>query len=246
VRATGQLPLPFSADPRFAVADFREAPSNAAALEWLRRTADWPNRRLLLWGDPGCGKSHLLHIWAVQTGARLLTGPELRGLPELPAAGGIAVDAADAIEDETALFHLLNATAEAGLPVLLAARLPPSRWTIRLPDLASRLRAITVVEIGPPEDALLRPLLARLLADRQLRLPEPVQEWLLLRLPRTASALRDAVSRLDAAALEAKRDITVPLAREVLGELVTGEAGELFGPEAPLAERSTSPVGSRP
>jgi chromosomal replication initiation ATPase DnaA len=50
--------------------------------------------------------------------------------------------------------------------VLLAARTPPAHWPVRLPDLASRLRATTAVEIAPPEDSLLRSLLARLLAER--------------------------------------------------------------------------------
>jgi chromosomal replication initiation ATPase DnaA len=244
VRATSQLPLPFSPDPRFVAADFREAPSNEAARAWLSRTADWPDHRLLLWGEAGCGKTHLLHIWATRIGAELWSGSSLRSLPDLPERG-IAIDAADAVGDETALFHLLNAAGEASLPVLLAGRTPPSRWTIRLPDLASRLRAITAVEIGPPEDALLRALLARLLADRQLRLAEPVQDWLLLRLPRTAAAQRAAVARLDAAALEAHRDITVPFAREVLAELVASQ-DELSESEVPLAERPASPVGSRP
>lgn len=239
--ATCQLPLPFSPGPRFVAADFREAASNEAARAWLGRTADWPGHRLLLWGAVGCGKTHLLHIWATRIGADLRAGPQLRGLPELPAAKGIAIDVADAVEDETALLHLLNAAAEAGLPVLLAARQPPSRWTTRLPDLASRLRAITAVEIGPPEDTLLRALLARLLAERQLRLPEAVQEWLLRRLPRTAAALQDAVARLDAAALEAHRDITVPLARDVLAELIAAPPDE-FSETAGPPSRSDPPL----
>jgi DnaA regulatory inactivator Hda len=221
VRATGQLPLPLPAARRFAAADFREAPSNEAALAWLRRTADWPGHRLLLWGGAGCGKTHLLHVWSEEMRAERLAGPDLRGLPDLPTAAGVAIDDADAVVDETALFHLLNAAAEAGLPALLAARTPPARWTIRLPDLASRLRAITAVEIAPPEEELLQALLARLLADRQLRLPDPVHQWLLRRLPRTAAALADAVARLDAASLDNHRAITVPLARDVLAELVT-------------------------
>ena len=233
---SGQLPLPFSPDVRFAAVDFREAPSNEAARAWLARTDDWPDHRLLLWGGSGCGKTHLLHIWAARIGAALWSGPELRGLPDLPERG-IAIDVADAVADETALFHLLNAAREAGLPLLLAGRTPPSRWTIGLPDLASRLRAITAVEIGLPEDELLRALLARLLADRQLRLAEPVQDWLLLRLPRSAAALGEAVALLDEAALAARRDITVPLAREVLADMRLDD---------PLAERPTSPVGWRP
>ena len=218
VRPTGQLPLPIFPPPRYAETDFREAESNDAACIWLRRTADWPNHRLALWGEAGRGKTHLLHIWARRTGAALWAGAALPDLPELPPAG-IALDDADAAP-ETPLFHLLNAAGEAGLPLLLAARAPPSRWPVRLPDLASRLRAITAVEIGAPEDALLRALLARLLAERQLRVAEAVQQWLVQRLPRSAAALHDAVARLDAAALEQHRNITVPFATAALADLL--------------------------
>ena len=220
MRGTGQLSLPIFPGPCFAEADFREAPSNADALAWLRRTADWPNHRLALWRETGRGKTHLLHIWAARTGCALLwSGPDLSGLPDLPEAG-IALDDADAFADERSLLHLLNLAGEARLPVLLAARAAPSRWPVRLPDLASRLRAITATEIGPPEDSLLRALLARLLAERQLRLPEAVQEWLVVRLPRSAAALRDAVERLDAASLDQHRNITVPFAAQVLADLL--------------------------
>ena len=69
MRLTDQPSLPLSAEPSFVAVDFRAAPSNAAATAWLNRTADWPDRRLLLWGEPGCGKTHLLNIWATRTGA---------------------------------------------------------------------------------------------------------------------------------------------------------------------------------
>jgi chromosomal replication initiation ATPase DnaA len=219
VRSPSQLTLPIFRGPRFAEADFRPAPSNAEACAWLRRTEAWPNHRLALWGEAGRGKSHLLHMWAGRTGAEICRGPDLSGLPAPPTAG-VALDDADAIPDEAALLHLLNAAGEAGLPVLLAARSPPARWPVHLPDLASRLRAITAVEIGPPEDDLLRSLLARLLADRQLRLPETVQDWLVRRLPRSAAALGDAVERLDKAALDRHRNITARFAAEVLQDIL--------------------------
>ena len=89
---------------------------------------------------------------------------------------------------------------------------------------------MTAVEIGPPEDTLLRALLARLLADRQLRLPEPVQEWLVRRLPRSAAALHDAVERLDAVALDQHRNITVPFAARVLADVLAPD--EISGSES--------------
>jgi len=192
-----QLTLPFPYHQRFAAADFLPACSNEAALTWIGRTATWPDGRLLLWGEAGRGKTHLVHIWADRARAAILCGASLQGVPVLP-EHGIAVDDADLATDETALFHLLNAAREAGTPVLLAARAPPARWPTRLPDLASRLRSITAVEIGAPEDSLLRALLARLLSDRQLAVPAVLHDRLLLRLPRTADALRGAVGRLAA------------------------------------------------
>ncbi|MGC8469144.1 MAG: chromosomal replication initiator DnaA, partial [Acetobacteraceae bacterium] len=133
--AARQLPLPFAETEHFEEADFLAAPSNAAARAWLGQEGEWPERRLWLWGEGGCGKSHLLHLWARRAGAVVLRGPLLRGLPVLSAAA-VAVDDADAVAEEQALLHLLNVASEARRSVLLAGRSPPGRWAVRLPDLA--------------------------------------------------------------------------------------------------------------
>ncbi len=211
-----QLPLPFRHAPDYGAVDFVAAPSNRTALVWLARTAEWPERRLALWGGAGCGKTHLLRIWAQRHGAAVTAAPDLTGLPSPPAHGGVAIDDADRIADERALLHVLNACRDAGLPVLIAAATPPSRWPVRLPDLASRLRATMAVEIAPPDDDLLRILLLRLLADRQLAVAPAVQDWLLRRLPRTPAAIRSAVAALDEAALAASKPITRPFAADTL------------------------------
>jgi chromosomal replication initiation ATPase DnaA len=232
VTAARQPALPLFGGPRYDAAAFREAPSNAEAVTWLARTGDWPDGRLALWGVAGCGKTHLLHIWASRFGAAIWSGAGLHGLPELPRRG-IALDDADEATDEAALFHLLNAASEARLPLLLASRIAPARWQVTLPDLASRLRAITAVQIGAPDDALLGALLPRLLADRLIRLPEPVLNWLLEHLPRTAAALNEAVARLDAVSLEHHRDITLPMVRAVLADLLSVEPDEFSGTGTP-------------
>jgi chromosomal replication initiation ATPase DnaA len=220
VHATGQLTLKFPSRQHFAAADFLQAPCNVAALTWLARTPDWPNRRLALWGEAGNGKTHLVHIWAERSGAVLLRGPALLDLPDLPARGGIALDDADSTGNEAALLHLLNAACEVGLPVLMAGRTPPSRWQTRLPDLVSRLRAVAAVEIGAPDDDMLRALLVRLARERQLIVSKPVHEWLLRRLPRTPAALREAMARLDEAALASGSAVTRVLAASALTGMI--------------------------
>ncbi len=241
MNALRQLPLPFPYQPSYHPEDFCTALSNESALLWLGRVADWPNGRLALWGGEGRGKTHLLRLWAGRNGATVMEGMLLAGLPDLPASGGIGLDDADAAPEE-ALFHLINAAAEAHLPLLLSGRTAPARWAVRLPDLASRLRATTAVEIGAPDEALLRSLLARLLADRQIAVAESVQDYLLTRLPRTAGSIREAAARLDRAALAAGGKVTRQIATRVaaeMGAVEDDEDDDAFATTGPVC----SPVG---
>ncbi len=218
-----QLALPFVHAPAYAAADFVASRSNEEALAWLDLTADWPARRLALWGEPGSGKTHLLHRWATRTGAVLLGPGGVRTLA--PPRRPIAIDDAE-LAPEIPLLRMLNAAAEAGLPVLLAARAPPARWATVLPDLGSRLRTSVAIRIGPPDDALLRALLRRLLADRRLPMAEPTQALLLAHLPRSPAALREAVARLDRLSLAAQGRITRLLALAIARELAARERSE--------------------
>jgi chromosomal replication initiation ATPase DnaA len=222
-----QLLLPFPHAPGYDQRDFLPAASNQEALAWL--ATDWPDRRLALWGPEGCGKSHLLHIWAEQAGARVLSGQALQDLDFVPETGALALDDADTVASEPLLLHLLNTARDRLLRVLLSGRAPPSRWAIRLPDLSSRLRAITAVEIRPPGDDLLAALLVRLLAERQLSVAQPVQDWLLTHLPRSPGALRQVVDRLDRASLASGKPITRSFAARVIAEhgLAVADADEV-------------------
>jgi chromosomal replication initiation ATPase DnaA len=237
-----QLTLPFPEQSDYTAADFIRAPSNADALAWLRRTADWPDGRLAIWGEEGCGKSHLLTVWAAERGGRPIQAPSLRGMPDLPSAARIAIDDADAACDEEALLHLLNAAHESGIPVLMAARSPPARWRLRLPDLASRVRAAAAARILPAEEELLRPLLTRLLVARRVPVAQSVQEWLLLRLPRTPAAIREAAARLDRASFDTP--VTRGLAARVLDDFESGFL--LHEGESLAADHSADSSACRP
>lgn len=229
-----QFALPFPHRPAYAADAFLAAPSNADALAWLDRTPDWPCRRLALWGEAGCGKTHLLHRWAERSGAALLCPAALQAEPP---SRPVALDDAD-LAPERKLLHFLNAAAELRLPVLLAGRAPPARWKLAVPDLASRLRATVAVQIRPAGDPLLHALLARLLAERQLAVPEPVQATLLARLPRHPAALRDAVARLDRLTLATGRRVTRSLAAEVAGAIAGQAEDDEFAPSPEMPSRA--------
>ncbi len=213
--------MPFPHAPHYRPEEFLPAASNAEAMLWLGNTASWPGRQLALWGPEGCGKTHLLHVWAAREGAALLSGPMLV-LPPPPRP--LAIDDADTAAPRT-LLHVLNSCREAGLPALLAAREAPARWPCALPDLASRLRAMPAVPLRPADETLLAALFDHLARERQMPIAASLRDWMLLRLPRSQAAVREAVARLDHAALAAGGRVTRPLAQGVVAAL-GGEAPE--------------------
>ncbi|SDF82469.1 DnaA regulatory inactivator Hda [Limimonas halophila] len=223
-----QLPLDLPHRPALGRADFLVAPANEVAVAWLDRWPEWPGSVLVLTGPAGSGKTHLAAVWQRMSGAVALDGA---ALAEGTAPAELLGDATAAVLDdadalftagdhgerlERQLLHLVNHMREAGGHLLITAREHPSRWPVALPDLASRLAAAAVADLGPPDDQLIAAVLVKLFADRQLKVPPEVVRFLLPRMERSFAAARRIVAALDHASLAAKREITVPLARDVL------------------------------
>jgi chromosomal replication initiation ATPase DnaA len=219
--APRQLVLALDHPVSFAREDFLEGPSNAAALSLIESWPDWPNRVMALTGPEGAGKSHLATIWAEAAGARTLSA-KLLGETDLPAAfatGALVVeDLEPAGLEERALFHLLNLAREESAYVLVTARAAPSSFAVNIRDLASRLRALPAVALAPPDDGLLRSLIIKLAADRQLTVDEPLVNYLANRIERSFAAARSAVALLDEEAMRQHRPVTRALAAELFRE----------------------------
>ena len=128
----------------------------------------------------------------------------------------LSVAAATVVVNSKTLFHLLNLAREKRLFVLLTARTGANRWDTGLPDLASRLSAVPVTEIGEPDEALLRTVMLKQFADRQLAIDPKVLEFLALRIDRSLEAAAAAVEAVDQVALRSGRKITRQLVAEAL------------------------------
>jgi chromosomal replication initiation ATPase DnaA len=202
----------------FSGENFLIAPCNQAAVAWLDRWPDWPAPGLAVYGPAGCGKTHLAHVFQAGAKARLLAPAEL-GRAEPPdligEARAVALDGEPPLA-ERALLHLYNHIAENRGHLLLLSRQPPARWSVHLPDLASRLSAMPAVAIEPPDEVLASALLVKLFADRQLAVAPEVIAYLTPRLERSFEALRRFVDLIDQESLARHRNITLPLAREMV------------------------------
>ncbi len=188
---------------------------------WL--TADNRELSLLLWGEAGAGKTHLLRASAAQLPSQLpyidaAADPDLAQL----GAGNensafIAVDHVEALnaDGQIALFNRFNRLRAAGGRLLTAASRPPLQLALR-EDLRTRLGSGLIYRLLALTDDEKIAALSTQAAARGLRLPPEALDYLLTRAPRDMRSLSAFLAALDRYSLEHKRAITVPLLREVL------------------------------
>ncbi|MEM6902906.1 MAG: DnaA/Hda family protein [Pseudomonadota bacterium] len=222
----GQFPLPLSHVPRYGRDDYLIGAANQVAVEWVDRWPDWPGPVTSLVGSSGAGKTHLLTIWQRQSGAKSLNMAELA--PDrigqlVEAAQCFSLDDAEQVAGnpiaEEGLFHLFNRLRDGGGHMLIASTAGAARWSLGLPDLASRLKTAPVIQLAPPDDAMMAALLVKQFSDRQLDLPGAVIDYMLQRMERSYGAVQALVTALDREALAKQRAITIPMVREVMDQL---------------------------
>ncbi len=160
-----QLRLDLRGAAPFRRDDFIVSPANADALRALDAWPNWHAGCLALVGPQGSGKSHLAQTWAGQTDAAVLAADEPVSEPALARLGGrpVLVEDVDGGANDELLFHLINMAGARGGGLLLTARRTPSTWVTALPDLRSRLNALPVAELLPPDDAILDSCLRQVL-----------------------------------------------------------------------------------
>lgn len=227
-----QFRLPLHSPPSLARADFAASPTNAPALALLDAWPSWAGGRLALVGEAGSGKTHLARAWADAAGAVVIEAANpLQTPPDLSALRGRAVLVDDAdrraegghLDDET-LFHLINMAGVDGGTLLLTGRAAPLAWPCAVPDLRSRLNALTVASLGEPDDIVLEAVLRRAFAAHAITPSEDVYPYLLRRIPRSALEALAVVELLDEAASSEGRPVNRLLAGQVLD--FEGDEGE--------------------
>ncbi len=214
-----QLTFDLPHRPALGADDFLISQSNRAAADMIDRWPTWPQSSVAVVAPSHAGKTHLGNVWRLKSGAERLDASTIReaDLASVAASRAVLVEDLHAgVGDERVLFHLLNLVQEHKLSLLLTSRVSPGEIVASLPDLRSRLRALPIVVIAPPDEALLKAVLVKHFADRQLAVEPHLVAYIALRMERSMEAAARIVEEIDRAAMASHRKVTRALAAEVL------------------------------
>ncbi|MDC7681681.1 DnaA/Hda family protein [Asticcacaulis sp. BYS171W] len=187
-----QLHLDLSLPDRLKAKDFVVSEANDDLHSLLMTPQAWLNPCLVLTGPEGSGKTHAGHLFAETHAAVWLEHGQT--LP--PSGAFVVVDDADAFDQET-LFHLFNLTTSANGRLLLLSRRHPAQWRISVPDFESRLKAMRVVDMPEPDDALLKQVLKKLFETRVITPSDDVLEYLSRRMERSFAHAQKIVTGIE-------------------------------------------------
>jgi chromosomal replication initiation ATPase DnaA len=195
--------------------DLIVSPANAEAVRAIDSWPAWHGGALALVGPSSSGKSHLGAVWAKAAKAVVVDVPlstdDLGTLQDRP----VLVEHAER-QDGEVLFHLINHAGETGGGLLLTSRRRPSAWPAAVPDLRSRLNALQVVELGPPDDEILAGALYKFFRERNIKPTEDLVPYLIKRIERSIPVAWEIVRRLDEAGDAQRRPISRVLAKDIL------------------------------
>lgn len=189
-----QLTLGLFFERDYCPEDFMVTNANVEAYRAIQNPKLWPDKRLLIIGEEGSGKTHLTKIFK-------------DSLPDSWLAENIENC------DEEELFHLINKAKNEDKYLLLTAT---NFTTFQLKDLQSRINSTHKVLIKPADEQLLKIILNKHFFDKQIKVKDEVLDYILTHYERNYKAIKTLVNDLDKLALTAKRHITIPLVKSYL------------------------------
>ena len=214
-----QIPLKFPEAP-LSFDDMAITSANRAICAAIRNVERWPYHAFCLIGPNGSGVTSLAKAWAVERDATYFDGKDIGklGLAEIESTTetDLVVDNVDQLERAEILLLLLSGVKRHQKAILLTGHTAPSSWVIQSPDLKSRLHAAPLAQLPAPDEDLMRARFRRAFSRSVLTLPKTVEDYLVTRVGLDYSQIEQAAEIL--AGASGDRALTIPLAREILGD----------------------------
>ena len=191
--------------------DFYTNKTNIDAFEGLLKNN---NKLIFLTGPKKSGKSLLSQIWLNQNHA-IKYNRNFEYI--IKSKHNILFDNIENNLNEEELFHIINHCNAYNLKILINSNYNIDELNVSLPDLISRLKIFSFCIINKPDDDMLLNILTKLFVEKQFIInSNDIFKFIIRRSNRSYEDIINMVEKLDTLSMEKKRQLTIPLIKEIL------------------------------
>ncbi|MBI04449.1 MAG: hypothetical protein CMI96_01370 [Pelagibacteraceae bacterium] len=172
------------------------------------------NKNILLVGPKKSGKTHLANIWMKKNDSVFFN----KNFKEIISIKkNIIFDTDLTTSSEEDLFHIINHCFLNSLKILVITSFDLFEYNFKLPDLKSRLKSFFYTRIKLPDDEMLLNILTKKLTEKQFIINnKDIFDYLLNHVTRSYEEINNVIDKIDNLSLEKKRQLTIPLIKEIL------------------------------
>ena len=213
-----QLILNLRSFPSMGRNDYFVSEVNKEAVSWLDSWPNWTTFGFIVCGPLGSGKSHLAQVLKTLSHGDIIEAKDIsnKNIDQLSEKKCLIIENLESLTSETLLFHIYNMLLENKNNLMLTSKLTMSQIRFELPDLKSRLLSMPQVNIGFPDDRLLKNLLIKQFLDKGILVEMDVIDYLIKRIDRSFEAIPKLVSKIDFKSLEKAKKITIPFIKNTI------------------------------
>ena len=172
------------------------------------------DQKIFLYGPNKSGKSFLGEIWIKKYNA-VKYNNNFEKIININK--NILIDNINNKINQEEIFHIINHCSLNNLYILITSNLLINEIKFKLNDLNSRLKIFTFLKINKPDDDMLLKILTKLFIQKQFVInSKDIFQYILKNTNRTYENIINIVNRLDTLSIEKKRQLTIPLIKEIL------------------------------
>ncbi len=212
-----QLLLNLRTFPSMGREDYIVSSINKDAVIWLDIWPNWPSLGFIVCGPTGSGKSHLASALKTLSHGFIIEAKNLEEskLDDITKNKCLIIEDINKFKSEKLLLHIYNLMVERKNNLMFTSNLPISDINFKLLDLKSRILSMPQINIGLPDDELLKSLLVKQFADKGVLVDFEVINYLIKRIDRSFESIIKMVSRINTLSLEKSKKITIPFLKNV-------------------------------
>ena len=232
-----QLPLQFATRNYMGRDDFMVSECNRDAYYLVDAWPNWLGNGVFIYGPPGCGKSHLAHLFIDKVRAtaekpikaRIITASSvhMRSVKRLAEENtALVIENVEPKNNNEALFHLFNLFNVPGRYMLWTAETAPNLMKFPLRDLATRLKMLPCVKISEPDDIMLQMLIVKLFDDRQIKISPEILSYIITNASRSFAYIEALVAEIDKISLAYQAAVNYKIVKQAMDWLATQNTRE--------------------